>query len=386
MHVAVVGGGIVGLASAYYLTEREEGVDVTVFEKGSIGNGSTERSVGGIRAQFSTPVNVELSVASMRVWDDFEETFGTDIAYRKAGYLFATRDEETARQFEANVAMQNERGVPSELLTPEEATTHCPELRSKELVAATYSPTDGFADPHLALQGFATAAREAGVEIRTKTTVNAIERDETGQRVTGVVANGEQIETDFVVNAAGPWARRVARMADVDLPVRPKRRQMLVVDPEISVPETVPLTIDLDTGSHFRPEREGAALVGGKFGGLDPDQNPDGFDQQFDLDWAAEAVERAGDLAGYFGPDSRIRRGWAGLYAVTPDHHPIIEETIPGFVNAVGFSGHGFQHAPATGQLVSELVLDGEASLVDISGLTSGRFEEGELLEERNVA
>ncbi|WP_158055310.1 NAD(P)/FAD-dependent oxidoreductase [Halorussus halophilus] len=384
MHVAVVGGGIVGLASAYYLAER--GADVTVFEKGNVGNGSTERSVGGIRAQFSTPVNVELSVASMRVWNDFRETFGTDIAHRKAGYLFVTREEEAARQFEANVAMQNERGVPSELLTPEQASEHCPELKIEGLLTATYSPTDGFADPHLALQGFATAARESGVEIRTKTTVSAIERGGGGAGVTGVVADGEQIDADFVVNAAGPWARRVAAMADVDLPVRPKRRQMLVVEPEIRVPEDVPLTIDLDSGAHFRPEREGAALVGGNFGGQDPDEDPDAFDQKFDLDWAAEAVERAGDLAGYFGPDSRIRRGWAGLYAVTPDHHPIVEETVPGFVNVVGFSGHGFQHAPATGQLVTELVLDGEASLVDISGLGSDRFESGELLEERNVA
>ena len=401
MHVAVVGGGIVGLASAYYLAER--GADVTVFEKGTVGDGSTERSVGGIRAQFSTPVNVELSVASMRVWDEFEETFGADIAYRRAGYLFVTRDDDTARQFEANVAMQNERGVSSELLAPEAARAHCPELNTDDLVAATYSPTDGFADPHLALQGFAAAAREAGVEIRTKTGVSAIERASGNEgEVTGVTADGERVGADFVVNAAGPWARRVAEMAGVDMPVRPKRRQILVVDPERSVSEDVPLTIDLDRGVHFRPEREGAALVGGYFGreerssskrasgeaasGEDPDQDPDAFDRKFDLDWAAEAVERAGDLASYFGPDSRIRRGWAGLYAVTPDHHPILEETIPGFVNAVGFSGHGFQHAPATGQLVAELILDGEASLVDISGLGSDRFEEGELLEEQNVA
>ncbi|WP_276299956.1 NAD(P)/FAD-dependent oxidoreductase [Halorussus lipolyticus] len=388
MHVAIVGGGIVGLASAYYLAER--GATVTVYEKGSIGSGSTERSVGGIRAQFSTPVNVELSLASMEIWEDFEETFGVDIAYRRPGYLFAARDEATAEAFEAQVAMQNELGVPSELLAPDEAAEHCPGLQTDEFVSATYSPTDGFADPHLALQGFAESAREAGAEIRTRTGVTEIHR--AGDEVTGITAEGEPCEYDFVVNAAGPWAQQVARMADVDLPVAPKRRQMLVVDPETPVPEDVPLTIDLDTGSHFRPEREGKALVGGHFpsaesgGEADPDQNPDGFDRKIDLDWAVEAIERAGDCATYFGPDSEIRRGWAGLYAVTPDHHPVIEETLPGFVNAVGFSGHGFQHAPATGQIVAELVLDGASSLVDVSALASDRFETGELVEERNVA
>ncbi|WP_132058065.1 NAD(P)/FAD-dependent oxidoreductase [Halorussus amylolyticus] len=385
MQVSVVGGGIIGLASAYYLAER--GADVTLYERGSLGSGSTERSAGGIRAQFSTPVNVELSLASMEVWDTFEEDFDTDIAYRRAGYLFLARDHATAAQFEDNVAMQNDRGVPSRLLDPEEATEHCPELHAEKFVAATYSPTDGFADPHLALQGFATAAHEAGVEVRTKTPVTDIHREGDGEgRVTGLTADGEREETDYVVNAAGPWAGKVAEMAGVTLPVAPKRRQMLVVDPETPVPENVPLTIDLDTGTHFRPEREGAALVGGHFDGPDPDADPDAFSEKQDLDWAVEAIERAADCAGYFGPDSRIKRGWAGLYAVTPDHHPILEETVPGLVNNIGFSGHGFQHAPATGRIVTELIFDGEASLVDISSLGSDRFEDGDLLEERNVA
>ncbi|PSP57442.1 FAD-dependent oxidoreductase [Halobacteriales archaeon QS_1_67_19] len=382
MDVAVVGGGIVGLASAYYLADR--GAAVTVYEKGSLGGGSTERSAGGIRAQFSTPVNVDLSLASVDVWDSFADEFGTDIGYRRPGYLFLAREPETAAAFEANVAMQTDRGVPARLLDPEAAAEHCPELRVETFLAATYAPTDGFADPHLALQGFAEAAREAGVEIRTQTAVTDIHRAD--RAVTELTAGGERTDVDFVVNAAGPWARRVARLAGIELPVAPKRRQVLVVEPEIPVPEDVPLTIDLDTGSYFRPEREGAALVGGKFDDADPDADPDGYDRKTDLDWAAEAIERASDCAAYFGPDAEIRRGWAGLYAVTPDHHPVIEETVPGLVNAVGFSGHGFQHAPATGQLVAELIVDGEASLVDVSALGTDRFETGDLIEERNVA
>ena len=381
MRIVVVGGGIVGCSSAYYLAQR--GADVVLCERSNIGAGSTERSAGGIRAQFSTPVNVALSRASMRVWDRFEDEFDADISHRRSGYLFLARTDDSVEELAETVAMQNEQGVPSELLTPEEALEHCPGLRADRFRSATYSPTDGFADPHLALQAFATRAREVGVDICTGVEVTDVLRD--GNGVTGVETTDGPIDADFVVNAAGPWAGRVAAMAGLDLPILPERRQIAVVDPETPVPESVPLTIDLDTGSYFRPEREGAALVGGHFGG-DTTVDPNAYDHSSDLDWTIDAVEKAAEWTTYFGPDSRIRRGWAGLYAVTPDHHPIIEETIPGFVNAVGFSGHGFQHAPATGQLVTELVLDGEASLVDISGLDSARFADGRTVDERNVA
>ena len=386
METVIVGGGIVGLSSAYYLVER--GADVTLYEKGSLGSGSTARAAGGIRSQFTTPVNVELSLASKAVWNRFAEEFGVDIAYRKNGYLFLARSQETAEQFRGNVRMQRDLGTDSEFLSPAEATEHCPGLDTGPFVAATFNGDDGIADPNLAVQGYAKGAREAGVDVHTNTPVTDVRRD--GERVVGVEVERDEgsvrHEADVVVNAAGAWSPRLAAMAGLTLPVSPRRRQVAVVEPSESVPESVPLTIDLETGSYFRPEREGAALVGGHFGGEDPDVDPDRFDEDMDLGWAAEAVERAADYTAYFGPETRIKRGWAGLYAVTPDHHPVIEETLPGFVTATGFSGHGFQHAPATGQIVSELVLDGAPRLVDISELDSGRFDRGEAMVERNVA
>jgi len=389
MNVVVVGGGVVGLAAAHSLAER--GADVTLCEQDSLGNASTARAAGGIRCQFSTAVNVDLSVASRRVWDDFEDRFGVDIAYRKHGYLFLARDDATADQFRENVAMQNERGVDSVLLDPADAVEHCPGLRPEGFVAATYHAQDGFADPNLAVQGYAAAAREAGVDIRTKTAVTDVLRD--GDRVVGVETGGGdgRLDADYVVNAAGAWAGRLAGLAGVDLPIEPRRRQIAVVDPTEPVPEDVPLTVDLDTGSYFRPERDGAALVGGHFGGDDEDDDPavdpDHYSQSLDLDWAADAVEHAADYTTYFDERSGVKRGWAGLYAVTPDHHPVLEETVPGLVTAAGFSGHGFQHAPATGRIVAELCLDGEASLVDVDALASDRFRDGDSpLVERNVA
>ncbi|WP_049923320.1 NAD(P)/FAD-dependent oxidoreductase [Halopiger djelfimassiliensis] len=381
MNAVVVGGGIVGLSSAYELAVR--GVDVVVCEKGSIGSGSTERSAGGIRTQFSTPVNVDLSLESIRVWESFDERFGTPIDYRTNGYLFLARTAETAATFESTVEMQNERGVPSEILDPEQAANRCGGIDPAEFVAATYSPMDGFADPHLALQAYARAAAEEGVDVRTKTPVVDVRRN--GDRVTGVETPGGRLEAEVVINAAGPWAREIAAMAGIDLPIAPKRRQIAVVEPETPVPSTDPLTVDLDSGSYFRPERDGDALVGGHFADADPDRDPDAFATSMDFEWAVDALEAVADWTSYFGPESAIKRGWAGLYAVTPDDNAILEETVPGLVTAAGFSGHGFQHAPATGRIVAELVTEGEATLVDVAALSSDRFGTGDERTETNV-
>ena len=375
------------MAAAHALAERD--AEVVVCEAGSLGAGNTERSVGGIRTQFSTRVNVELSLASLPVWASFEERFGVDIAYRQPGYLFLAREPGTAEALREAVATQQAAGADSELLSPAEARDRCPELRADRYTVGSYAATDGFADPHLALQGYATAAREAGAEIRTRTPVTGVPVD--GEA--GDVAADVRVETpdgsvdaDLFVNATGAWAGRVGRLAGIDLPVEPKRRQVAVVDPTTPVPESAPLTIDLDSGSYFRPEREGRALVGGHFSDDDPAVDPDGYDGDMDLEWAVSATERAAETAGYFGPETRIRRGWAGCYAVTPDDHPVIEVSRPGVVTAAGFSGHGFQHAPATGRIVAQLCLDGEASLVDVSGLSRDRFDDGGGLRERHVA
>jgi len=381
MDVIVIGGGIVGLSAAYHLAER--GADVRLFEKGSLGNGSTARSAGGIRSQFDTAVNVELSLASKRVWNAFEEQFGVDMGYRKTGYLFLARSEAVAETFRENVQMQRDLGADSEFLTPGKAREHCEGLLAEQFAAATYNGDDGFADPNLAVQGYAAGAREAGVDIRTGTAVTDLMQD--GETVVGLDTADGRYDAEFVVNAGGPYAAEIGAMAGVSLPIHPRRRQIAVVEATRPVPETDPLTIDLETGSYFRPEREGAALVGGHFAEDDPDRDPDSYDDSMELAWAADAVERAAEWTRYFDADTRIKRGWAGLYAVTPDNHPVIEESVPGLVTASGFSGHGFQHAPATGQIVADLVFDGEPQLVDVSALRADRFERGAAMIEKNV-
>jgi len=381
MEVVIVGGGIVGLSSAHYL--RERGVDVVVCERSTVGSGSTPRAVGGIRAQFSTPVNVRLSLAAMEVWNEFEARFDEDIDYRKNGYLFLAREADTAAQLEDTAGMQRSEGVPVECGPAERATEWLPGLYDEQYRLASYSPEDGHADPHLALQAFKFAAQDGGVEIREHTTVTDVLRDGDGT-VRGVETDDGRVEADFVVNAAGPWARRVGELAGVDLPVSPQRRQVAAVEPVEPIPRDAPLTFDMDTGVYFLPDTGGDVILGGHFGDGD-ERDPDGYPTDYDLDWAMTALERAADCADYFGLDAGIKQGWSGLYAVTPDHHPVIEETVPGLINAVGFSGHGFMHAPATGRIVAEIATEGEPSLVDVSALGLDRFERGSGLEERNV-
>jgi sarcosine oxidase subunit beta len=377
MDAVVVGGGIVGVASAYYLAER--GADVTLLEKASLGSGSTDRAAGGIRAQFSTRTSIELSKRSIEVWERFEETFGTDIEYRRPGYMYVARTESTADRLRETVPFQNDHGVPSEFLDPETAAEYVPGLRTEAYVGTAYCPTDGFADPHLGLQGFARGATAAGADVRTGVEVTDLTpRD---GRVRVETTDG-RYDPEYVVIAAGSWSPKVARTAGIDLPVSPRRRQAMVVDPERPVPSSNPLVTDLDAGCYFRPERDGKALVGGHFEAADPEQDPDRYRTSTDLAWTVDALEGAASVADYFGPDSEVVRGWAGLYAVTPDHHPVIEESCPGIVTATGFSGHGFMQSPATGQVVSELVLDGEARTVDVSALRADRFERGEPLHE----
>ncbi|WP_254864682.1 NAD(P)/FAD-dependent oxidoreductase [Halovivax gelatinilyticus] len=371
MHVVVVGGGIVGASAAYYLASG--GADVTLCEKSHVGAGATGAG-GGIRSQFSTPVNVALSKESISVWDSFEATFGVDLNERQHGYLFLARTEDTAAQLERDVALQREYGFENEFLQPEEAASRCPGISTEPFVGASFSPGDRFVDVSLAVQAFVDAAESAGATLSIGTDVTGIDLDR-GERGRVTVRTDEgDVDADYVVNAAGAWAGEIAEMVGVELPVSPRLRRQLLVEPSRPFPIDLPLTMDLDTGAVFYPENEEVMITSGPQETM-PIVDPDQYRGDEPIDWTIDVLESLGELATYFDEDSRVRRTIEGVYAQTPDSNPIIEETVPGFVNAVGFSGHGFMHAPATGQLVSEIILDGEPSLVDISALGSDRFE-----------
>jgi len=365
--VVVIGGGVVGCSIAYHLARR--GVsDVLVVERDQVGAGSTSKAAGGIRAQFPTEVEIRFSQESRRVFERFEEEFGVDPAYRQIGYLFLVSDEADLRGFKARVALQQRLGVDVRIITPEDARALVPALRVDDLIAAVWGPEDGFAGPAEVTAGFAHRARDLGARILEGLEVTGLVLDQ--GRVRGVVTAHGTIATPVAVNAAGPTAARVGRLAGLDLPVHPRRRHIFFTDPFPEIPGPIPLTTDRGSGFYCRKELEAVLLSPG-------DVQDIGDDRTAPVDWAMmeEAVRKAVHRLPLL-ERARIAGGWAGLRPLTPDDHAIIGPApgIEGFFLAVGFGGHGFQHSPATGRLVAEWLVDGRPSM-DLSLFDPARFE-----------
>jgi len=363
--VVVIGGGVVGLSTAYHLARA--GVrDVVLLERDEFGSGSTSRAAGGVRAQFSDAVNIELGLRSLHTFERFREEFGQEIDLHQVGYLFLLERPEHVAAFETNVALQNELGVPSRMIEVAEAKRLSPLIATEGLLAAAYSPTDGHCTPESVVLGYASAARAVGARLLRGTFVDGIDVD--GTTITGVRTNRGTIATDTVVCAAGPWSRAVGEMVGVDLPVVPVRRQILTTEPMAGLDPATPFTIDFETSFYFHGEGRGLLL-----GMSDPDETP-GFKLQRSDDWLPRlgaVIERRAPAIGEVG----IAGGWAGLYENTPDHNALIGEAeeVGRFLYATGFSGHGFLMGPAVGEVLRDLYL-GCAPVVDVGGLDVRRF------------
>ncbi|EFL33556.1 glycine oxidase ThiO [Streptomyces viridochromogenes DSM 40736] len=366
--VVIIGGGVMGTSIAFHLAEA--GVrDIVVVERGELGCGSSGKPIGGVRAHFSDPLNIELGHRSLRAFQDFPERPGADIRLDTVGYLFLLTTEQQATDFEAAVRLQNSLGVPSRMTGPDEAHRLCPYVSTDALVAAAHSPADGHARPALVVQGYARAAARAGVVLATHTTVTGL--DTAGDRVTAVHTDRGRIDCATVVCATGAWSARIGDMAGVPLPVRPVRRQLAFTVPLTPPAPRIPFTIDFSSSAYFHNSDDGLL-----FGLADPAE-PDGFDTTWTPQWLElfrEVVRhRAPALAGM-----ETAGGWAGLYEVTPDHNALIGRSgeVVNFLYATGFSGHGFLQAPAVGEIVRDLYLD-RTPRVDVGPLSADRFREG---------
>ncbi|MGN9758019.1 NAD(P)/FAD-dependent oxidoreductase [Streptomyces sp. SD31] len=366
--VVIIGGGVMGTSTAFHLAEA--GVrNIVVVERGDLGCGSSGKPIGGVRAQFSDPLNIELGNRSLRAFQDFPDRPGTDIGLDTVGYLFLLTTEQQAADFEAGVRIQNGFGVPSRMVDAREAHRLCPYVSTDGLVAAVHSPTDGHARPALVVQGYARAAARAGVTFATRTAVTGL--DTSGDRVTAVHTDRGRIDCGTVVCAAGAWSARIGDMAGVSLPVRPVRRQLAFTVPLTPPAPRIPFTIDFTSSAYFHNSDDGLL-----FGLADPDQ-PDGFDTTWTPDW----LDLFRDVVRHRAPalaDMETDGGWAGLYEVTPDHNALIGRSgeVTNFLYATGFSGHGFLQAPAVGEIVRDLCLD-RAPFVDITPLSADRFRAG---------
>jgi sarcosine oxidase subunit beta len=375
--IVIIGGGIVGVSIAYHLALKKAG-KIVLLEKGQLGEGSTSRCVGGIRLQFSTEINIRFSLESMKTFERFEEEFGVNPEFKRIGYLFLASTPQEMDVFRENVRLQQKFGIPVDLLSSQEIERRWPYLRVDDLLGGTFCLQDGYAGPSEVLAGFAKGARREGGKIYEMTEVLGISSK--GDNVGGVRTKDGEISSPIVVNAAGPYASAIGDMVSVKIPVKPLRRQVFVTAPFLLTGHSIPLTIDFHRGWYFRQEVDGYLLSG-----------PLDAEPSFNTNIDYEAMAEASENAMYRVPaleKARIARGWAGLYEISPDNHAILGRVpeVNGFILANGFSGHGFQHSPAVGKVIAELIVDREATTIDISSLSIDRFKRGTLLLEPMTA
>jgi sarcosine oxidase subunit beta len=373
--VVVVGGGVVGTSVAFHLAEA--GVDVLLVERQELASGSTSRAAGGIRAQFSDPLNIALGRRSLEAFARFSERPGAEIDLKQVGYLFLLDREEDVRAFERGVDLQNAHGVPSRFVTLEEAAVLSPLAGLEGVQAATYSPLDGHASPEAVVHGYAAGARRHGGTVVTRCEVTGV--TVAGGEIHAVQTTLGPVATGTVVCAAGAWSSELGRLVGLELPVEPVLRQIGFTAPVPDLPARFPMTIDFTSGLYFH--REGPGLL---FGMADRSQPP-GFDAPVDPSWldqvTAVAERRLPSLL-----EMGMAGGWKGYYEVTPDHNALIGEasSLSRFLYATGFSGHGFLQAPAAGEIVRDIILRREP-FVDVTPFAVERFDRQALRPEHNV-
>ena len=379
--VVIIGGGIVGSSIAYHLVAAGCKEVLVIERESAQGKGSTGKSMGGVRAQFSTPVNIQMSLYSIPFYASFDERLGYPAGYRPQGYLFCATNEKHMAYLRANYQKQVAMGLKDvRLVAADDIRCMFPQLRSDDVVGGSFCSTDGFVDPYSAMIGFMTWAADHGARLSKNTVVTGIQRD--AQGIAAVETSKGTISTRKVVNCAGAWAAEIGLMIDVVLPVEPLRRMLVPTEPFDQFPHTAPMIIDMSNGFHFRPEALGFLLAWN-----DPEETP-GYKTDFDPAFIEKILTRAADRVPMFENLAvNPKRAWAGLYEMTPDHHPILGPVpgVPGFFLANGFSGHGVMHAPATGKILSDLILTGKTDLVDASLLDLARFAEGRMIEETAV-
>jgi len=375
--IIIIGGGVMGASTAYHLASRGQHNVILLEKEDFFGLGATGRCAGGVRYQFGTEVNIRLSLLSLPMLECFKDEIGQVVDYRKTGYLFLLTNQDEVRIFKHNVDLQNHLGAQTEWLGGDEIRRRLPMMRLDDVLAGSYNPLDGLVDPNSVVMGYIGAAQRLGVKAATSTPVTGIQVR--SDRIMGVQTPAQTISTPVIVDATGPWAGLTSQMAGLKVPVSPIRRQWLTTTAIPELPPDFPFVIDFAQSLYFHPE--GPGLLTGM---SNPNEIP-GFDQNIDPEWELVHMEAAVNrlpLLENVGLASRL----AGLYEVTPDAHPIFGKTpIEGYYIVSGFSGHGFMHGPIAGKLMAEIILDGEATTMDISMLDLARFEEGRLIHEYNV-
>jgi sarcosine oxidase subunit beta len=375
--IIIIGGGVMGASTAYHLAARGQ-KNVLLLEKEEFfGQGATGRCAGGVRYQFSTEINVELSKKSLPMLESFKEEIGQDIHYLKCGYLFALTKPQDVAYFRNNVELQHRLGIQTEWLSGDEVRYRLPLMRFEDALAGTFNPKDGLVDPNSVVMGYINAALRLGARAENNINVTGI-LVESG-KVRGIITNHGIVSSPIIINAAGPWSGLISDMAGISIPLTPLRRQMLTTASLPELPTDFPFVIDFAQSLYFH--REGNGLLTGM---SNQDEKP-GYDQNVDEEFELVNLDAAISRMPLLEKAS-LASHWAGLYEVTPDAHPIFGKTpVKGFHVVTGFSGHGFMHGPIAGKLMAEYLLDGSFQTLDVSMLDLARFEEDRLIKEYNV-
>ena len=386
--VVIAGGGCMGCSVAWHLAQLGITNVVLLEREAQLATGSTGKNAGGFRHQFSNSANIELSIESIALMKDFERIVGTPIDFHQDGYLFLLSKSSNLETFKRNIALQQRHGVDVRWVTNDEARELSPGLDLAGVKGATYCPSDGVADPNGVTMGFAKGAQALGVEIVRECEVTGARLN--GHRLTEVRTSKGDISTSILINAAGPSAKSIGRLLGVDVPVEPERRHIFIASPSGGgswdearnagrVPKSKILVIDFESTFYFH--REGGGLL---FGMGDPDERA-GFDITVRWDFLPKVIEVAMQRLPALS-DAAVSHAWAGLYEMTPDHNPIIgpSSDVDGFFTIAGFSGHGFQHAPAAGRILADLVA-GQDPRFDVKPFSLDRFAQRVTRGEGNV-
>ena len=369
----LIGGGVMGCSIQYHLAKL--GItDSLLLEQDVLGSGSTGRSQTICRTHYSNPITTRLAWESLRVFTNFAEIVGGDAGFVKTGYLVVVglADHNGLRK---NVAMQQELGVSTALVTADDVKDLAPMIQVSEEESLAWEPHSGYADSHQVTTSFAARAREMGAEIAMRTIANSVEVS--NGRVQAVLTSQGRVETPIAVVAAGPWSKQVLSGIGVDVPLSTVRHQVAsIIRPVEQIPHH-PIVGDIAQSFSFRPEGSAMTLVG--FGEDEADLAS--YNQGVDLEQVPEVMERLLNRMPAMA-DSYFRGGWSGLFTITPDWHPILDRVpcIDGLYCAIGFSGHGFKLSPAIGLAMAELITQGAATSVDLTPLRFSRFEDGDLL------
>jgi sarcosine oxidase, subunit beta len=369
----VIGAGINGASIAFHLAKR--GCRrIAVLERHILASGGTGKSAALVRQHYSNEVLVKMAKHSRDIFENFSEMVGGSAGFVKTGYLFLV-PESVESKFRENVAMQRRVGVSTEIISRQEAFSLAPQIMLDDAAGIAYEPDSGYADPYDATVSYLNSARALGVCIHQMSPVRAIHSR--GGKLEKVVTQNEEFATHVAVNVTGPWANEIGKMVNVKYPIQITREQEVLFRPRVAAHSPSLTVSDMCSAIYFHPF-SGDLLVGRGFPKeyqrVDPNNYPEGADCPFIEDITERLVKRVPSME-----DSMCIRGYSGLYDVTPDWHPIIggHPDLKGFVSCVGFSGHGFKLAPAVGEAVAELILEGRARDVDLELFSLERFETG---------